>query len=366
MIATLCLAAILLAQEPGPVDALLSRHQDAIRRAKTFDELTAVAKNTLAELAKLLDTKLDPESAARARAISCDICADLGDFDAAEAHARKFLDSWPKHPKAPLMKMTLGEVRTAGGRDAAARSAYQALIQEHPNDELVFDARLRIAQSFTCEGRDDEALKALAEIRASSKGKPEEWMAVMQMSLAHQIAGKPGDGRALLEEVVRSCPEAPIVEVAKRILVNWLWIGKTAPPAEGKNLKDEAVKLDPAGGKVTVLYFLGTAYPKFAVEAGVMRRLAGRFAPADFALLGVALDKEKSKLEPDLALAGVTWPVLFDGDGFKGPVASTFRVDDLPMVFVLDRKNVIRYVNPIFGDHGRDIGRCVQKLIAEK
>lgn len=366
MIATLCLAAILLAQEPGPLDALLSRHKDAIRRARTFDDLTAVAKNTLAELTKLLDSTLDAESAARARAIACDVCADLGDFDAAEAHARKFLDSWPKHSRAPQMKMTLGQLRTAGGRDAAARNAYQALILEHPNDERVFEARLRIAQSFTCEGRDDEALKALAEIRASNKGKPEEWMAVMQMSLAHQIAGKPGDGRALLEEVVRSCPDARTVEYAKRILANWLWIGKTAPPVEGKNLKDEALKLDPAGGKVTVLYFMGTAFPDFAVEAGVMRRLAARFAPADLAILGVAIDKEKSKIEPELARAGVTWPLLFDGDGFKGPVAATYRVDDLPMVFVLDRKNVIRYVNPIFSDHGREIGRCVERLVAGK
>ena len=366
MIATLCLAALLLAQEPGPLDALLARHEDSIRKAKTYDELVVAARATLAEIEKFIKTGPDAESAARARKIASDICADLEDFDGAEAHVRAFLEAWPKHPGAPLVKMSLGHIRTAAGRDASARDAYQVVIRDHPDDSRALEARLRIAQSFLCERRDEDALKAYADFRASQKGKPEEWLIGMQQAAALQIADKPGEGRAELEEIVRKCPDAQTVEYAKRVLANWLWIGKPAPPVEGWNLKGGAVRLDVAGGKATVLYFLGTAFPAFTVETGVMRRLVRRFAPADFSILAVAIDKDKVKLEPDLARAGVTWPILFDGNGFKGPVASTYRVEDLPMVLVIDRKNVIRYVNPVFSDHGREIARCVEKLVAEK
>lgn len=365
MLATLSLAAVLFTQDPGTLDAILARHSDTIRRAKTYEDLVVAARNTLAEVVKLLEKPPDEESAARARAIASDICGDLEDYDGAEAHARKFLEKWPAHSKAPIIKMQLGQILVAAGRDAAAREVFQSLVRDHPQDPRVFEARLRIAQSLLCEKRDDEALKAYAELRTTYKAKPEEWPAALQHALALQIAGKPGEGRALLEEAVRSCPEVRIVAFAKHILATWLWLGKPARPIEGWNLKGEPLKLDIAGGKVTVLYFMGTASPDFD-EAGVMRKLARRFGAADVAILAVSIDKDKAKLEGDLARTGVTWPVIFDGNEFKGPIASSYGIEALPMALLVDRKNVVRYVNPIFSDHARDVGRCVEKLVSEK
>jgi tetratricopeptide (TPR) repeat protein len=366
MIATLALAAVLLAQDPPDLDALLSRHQDAARKAKTYDELTAAARATLAEIVKLLGGKIAPETAARARAIASDICADLEDYEGAESHARTFLETWPKHEQAPLIKMNLGQILVAAGRDSAAREAFQSLIRDHPQDTRVFEARLRTAQSFLCEKRDDDALKTLDELRAAFKGKPEEWAAVMQKALFLQIMGKAGEGRALLEETVRSATEPRTLQFAKYVLGTWLWIGKPARPIEGWNLKGDAAGLDLSAGKVTVLYFLGTAHPDFQVDSGVMRRISRRFAGQGVNLLAIAIDKEKAKLESDLALAGVTWPVVFDGNGLKGPIAMSYTVESLPMVLLIDKKSVVRFVNPVFGDHAREIGRCVETLVNEK
>ena len=366
MLATLSLAVVLLIQEPVTLDGLLSKHADASRQAKTFDELAVLARKTLAEILKLMETKLEAETAARARAIACDICADLEDYDGAEAHAKVFLETWPKHKEAAFIKMTLGQVRAAAGKDAAAREAFQSLIRDHPEDSRVFDANLRIAQSYLCEGRDDEAVRTFNELRAAYKGKAQEWSVVIQHALALQVLGKPGAGRALLEEAVRSCNDTRVVDYAKRVLASWLWIGKPAKPIEGWDLKEKALKLDLGGGKVTVLYFMGTAFPDFTLEAGMMRRLARRFPPSDFSILAVAIDKDKAKLEADLALVGAAWSVLFDGNGFKGPVATSYGLNTLPMVLLIDRKNVVRYVNPASGDHAREIGRCVQVLLAEK
>src|SRR5688572_13607876 len=313
MIATLTLAAILLAQQAGPLDALLARHGDAIRRAKTYDELAAAAKSTLAELTKLIESPPDAESAARARAIACDILGDLGDFAGAEHQARKFLETWPKHEQVALVKMQLGQVLLSAGRDADARDAFQAVVRDHAGDPRAFEAKLRTAQTYVCEKKDEDAIKAFTALRAEYKGKPEEWAIVMQQALALQIGGKVGEGRALLEETVRTCKDARTVGFAKNILTNWLWIGKMVRPIEGYDLKGGPVKLDLAGGKVTILYFLGAAFPDFEAESGVMRKLSKLFKPEDVSLLAVAIDKDKAKLESDLARAGVTWPVAFDG-----------------------------------------------------
>jgi peroxiredoxin len=360
------LAALVLLQQPGPVDAIWSRHSENVRKAKTFDEITAVARKTLAEIVALIDSKPEAETAARARAIAVDISADLEDYAAAEGHARKFLEEYPKHSQVPLLKMNLGQILSAAGKDAEAREVYQAFVRDHATDTRAVAARVRVAQSYLCERKDEEALKELTALRNENKGKPDEWPLVLQQALALQIAGKPGEGRALLEEAVKTCPDTRMVDFAKHVLSTWLWIGKPAKPIEGWNVKGEPLKLDITGGKVTVLYFLGSAFPDFATEAGVMRKLWKRFPATDFAILAVAVDKDKPKHETDLARTGVTWPVVFDGNGFKGPIASAYGIASLPMVLVIDRKNNVRFVNPIFGDNARDIGRCVEMLIAEK
>src|SRR5688572_31678396 len=141
MSALLWFAAALLAQEPATLDALMARHKEAAQKAKTFDELTASARSTLAAVLKLLEAKPDAATAARARAIASDICADLEDYDGAEAHAKAFLETWPKHAQAPMIKLNLGQVRTAAGRDAAARESFQSLISDHPQDDFVPEAR---------------------------------------------------------------------------------------------------------------------------------------------------------------------------------------------------------------------------------
>jgi hypothetical protein len=364
MFATLTIAAVLFAQAADTLDTILDRHRESIRRAKAFDELAAAARKTLGEVEKFLQKPPDAESGARGLAIAADICSDLDDLPGAEAHLRKFLETQPSHAKAPMIKTNLGQVLIAAGKDAAAREVFQGIVRDHP--EGAFHAKLRIAQSFLCEKRDEDALKSLGDLRSSFKGKPEEWAAVLQTALAHMIIGKPGAGRALLEEAVRSSPASGTVEFAQTVLGTWLWLGKSARPIEGWDLKGKPVKLDLVGGKVTVLYFLSSAFPEFEVESGVMRKLVRRFSGADVNFLAVALDKDKAKLESDLALAGITWPVLNDGNGFKGPVASSYGIESLPMVLLVDRKNVVRYVNPIFGDHAREIGRCVETLLAEK
>jgi TolA-binding protein len=228
MIATLTLAAVLLAQAQSPLDALIARHAEAVRKAKTFDEITAATKKTLAEILKVLESKLDSETVARARAIAADICGDLEDYDGAEAHARAFFEGWPKHEQTPLVRMNIAQIRLAAGQDAKAREAFESLFRDFPKDSRLFEAKLRIAQSLLCEGRDDDALKALVELRAAHKGKPEEWAVVLQQSLFLQITGS-RRRRALLG---RPCGRVPRSRRRVRSRLSHFCRPSPAKPAE--------------------------------------------------------------------------------------------------------------------------------------
>jgi tetratricopeptide (TPR) repeat protein len=366
MKALLLAAAILVSQDGGSLEAIVNRHKEAVRKAKTFDDGISAARATLAEIEKFLETARDGEPAARARFIAADLSARLDDFAGAAAHARKFLETWPKHAQAALVRMELAHALVADGREGEAREVYESLIKEHADDPRVLEARLRIAQSYVTEKRDDEAIRAFARVRADFKGKPEEWVAALQQAIACLIAGRAGEGRGLLEEAIRSCPDLQTVKYAERILTNWLWIGKPAPSLEGKDLKGEPVRAEFLKERVTVLYFLSSSFEFFDTESAVMRRIVRRFGDKNVSVLAVAIDRDKAKLETDLARAGVTWPVLFDGNGFDGPAAGAFQVRALPMVLVIDRKGAIRFVNPLFSRHGRELNRCVESLVAEK
>jgi len=362
----LLVAAILALQDAGSLEAIVTRHKTAVLKAKTFDEGLAAARVTLAEIEKFLEKTREGEPAARARYIAADLCARLEDFAGAASHARKFLEAFPNHVQAPLVRIELAHALVADGREGEARESYEALIKNHPEDPRVLEARLRIAQSYVTEKRDDDAIRAFEKIRAEFKGKPEQWVAALQESIAFLIAGRAGEGRGLLEEAVRSCPDPATVKYAERILTNWLWIGRPAPPLEGKDVKGMPVRSDFANDKVSVLYFLSSTFEFFETESNVMRRIVRKFGDGKVSVLGVSIDTDAAKLETDLARAGVTWPVIFDEKGPEGPAPAAFQTKGLPLVLVIDRKGIVRYVNPLFSRHGRELARCVESLVAEK
>jgi len=366
MKALLIAAAILFSQDGGSLEAIVNRYKEAVRKAKTFDDGISAARATLAEVEKFLETTRDGDPAARARYIAADLSALLENFKGAADHWRKFLETFPKHAQAALVRMELAHALVADGREGEAREAFEALIKEHPDDPRVLEARLGIAQTYLTEKRDDESLRAFTRIRADYKGKPEEWIASIQQAVGCLIAGRAGEGRALLDEAVRTCPDSATVEFVKRVLTYWLWIGKPAPSLEGKNLRGEPVPPDLLKGKVTVLYFYSSDFAFSVAESTIMRRIARRFGDGDVSVLAVAIDSDKAKLETDLARVGVTWPVLFDGKGLDGPAAAAFQVKALPLDLVIDRKGIVRFVNPLISRHGRELNRCVETLIVEK
>jgi len=362
----LILAATLLPQEASTLQDLLNRYTEALRKAPGPEERDVAARAALADVQKFIATAKEEESASRARKIAGDLCRALEDHGGAADHFRKFLETWPKHPKAALVRMDLGHELLAAGQEAAARAAFEEVVRENPADPRVFEARIRIAQSHITEKKDEEALTALAALRKEYKGKPEEWVAALQEAAAFQIAGRAPEGRALLEEVVRVSPQPDAVNFAKDVLFKWLWLGKPAPALEGKDLAGAPFAPADQRGKIVVLSFFSASAKEFPMEAYALRRLSRAFPATEVAVMGVAIDEDRTRLETDLKQFRVAWPVLHDGKVFDGPAAAAVRLKSLPLLLVIDRKGVIRAVNPLFSGHGRELLRFVEGLVAEK
>ena len=77
----------------------------------------------------------------------------------------------------------------------------------------------------------------------------------------------------------------------------------------------------------------------FPHERSLVKRLDGK----PFALIGVNSDTDKVELKKAMEKEQITWRSFWDGGGTGGPIATRFKVQGWPTLFVVDAKGVIRY-----------------------
>jgi peroxiredoxin len=54
-------------------------------------------------------------------------------------------------------------------------------------------------------------------------------------------------------------------------------------------------------------------------------------------ILGISVDVSLDRVDRTVKSKGMTWPQLADGKGFDGAVATAYRIQGTPELFVLDR-----------------------------
>jgi hypothetical protein len=70
-------------------------------------------------------------------------------------------------------------------------------------------------------------------------------------------------------------------------------------------------------------------------------------------LLGVNSDKDRDDLKKVLAKEQITWRSWWDGGGTKGPIASKWKVNGWPTIYVIDPEGIIRAKD----DKGEFVGK---------
>ena len=91
------------------------------------------------------------------------------------------------------------------------------------------------------------------------------------------------------------------------------------------------------------------------------RSLVKRLENKPFALIGVNSDKDRDEIKKVMDKEQITWPCFWDGGGTRGPIATLYRVQAWPTIYVLDGQGVIRYHNL----RGRALDAAVDVLLKE-
>ncbi len=116
-------------------------------------------------------------------------------------------------------------------------------------------------------------------------------------------------------------------------------MASTAPDFALRSVEGANDRLSEHRGEVVALIFWASWCGECRRELERFERLRVTYAPAGLVVLSVSLDEQQALAAAIAAASGIGYPVLLDA---SKRVSRTYRVDQLPLILLIDRNGVIR------------------------
>ena len=138
-----------------------------------------------------------------------------------------------------------------------------------------------------------------------------------------------------------------------------LLVGYSAPVFETVALDGSSVALDALAGRFVLLDFWAGWCGPCVNELPTIRAIDRDFAAAGVVVVGINMDRSPGACADAVSSNDLTYAQVFDGP--DGPVSTLYRIDGIPMTYVLDREGVIR----ARGLRGASLYDAIVGLLAE-
>jgi peroxiredoxin len=137
--------------------------------------------------------------------------------------------------------------------------------------------------------------------------------------------------------------------------------GQSAPDFALRSAGGPNVRLSEHRGEVVLLAFFGSRCDLCVDQLAILSRMVDTYKSAGLAALAVNVDDDQAKAAQFIAAHRASFPLLLDP---QKSVARNYRVDDLPMLLLVDRAGAIRYAYRDFhkGDEARYLAQTRQLL----
>ena len=143
------------------------------------------------------------------------------------------------------------------------------------------------------------------------------------------VSVTPGGGRIRVEESDEDVPLKPA-----------LLVGFPAPEFEAVDSAGEPVSIEGLRGNIVVIdFWAGWCGPCIA-ELPTFEAIAAEFADAGVIVLGINLDRSFGEFEEAVAEHAIGYLQVYDGA--DGPVNTLYRIEGIPMTYIIDRDGIIR------------------------
>jgi peroxiredoxin len=137
--------------------------------------------------------------------------------------------------------------------------------------------------------------------------------------------------------------------------------GQSAPDFALRSAAGPNIRLSEHRGEVVLLAFFGSSCDLCVDQLAVVSRLVNTYKSAGLAALAVNVDDDQAKAAQFITAHQASFPMLLDPEK---SVARNYRVDNLPMLLLVDRAGAIRYAYRDFhkGDEARYLAQTRQLL----
>jgi peroxiredoxin len=123
------------------------------------------------------------------------------------------------------------------------------------------------------------------------------------------------------------------------------WLGQSAPNFALKATSGANFRLSESRGDVVIIAFWSSACGQCGQQLATLSRLVDTYRSAGLGALAVNVQDSQSAAVEFALAHPVSFPVLLDPGK---EVARRYRVDNLPMLMLVDRAGVVRYVHRNF------------------
>ena len=208
-------------------------------------------------------------------------------------------------------------------RQLGAVERYEAFLRDHPSSDHVPVIRASLVRNLIAMNRLDRAREVVADLKRVSP-----------------------DHRA----VARATGEL------RRVTAVGKPFSFTHSTPDGRT-----IRTDDYHGKVLIVHFWATSYERSIRELAQLADLDKRFHEKGLAMVGVNIDKDRAAVDRAIETHRLTWPQYFDEKGYGNDVLVSAGVIQIPTYFVLDRRGVLRSIDP-----GVEFESLVESLLAEQ
>lgn len=111
------------------------------------------------------------------------------------------------------------------------------------------------------------------------------------------------------------------------------------------NAQGRALDLADYRGKVVVLCFFADFSPPATEAVTELQRAYPLWPAGSVQMLGFSLDQTVEELRAFVNRTNLTWPIGFDGKGWRSPLARELGINRLPTVWLIDQAGRLRSLN---------------------
>ena len=122
-------------------------------------------------------------------------------------------------------------------------------------------------------------------------------------------------------------------------------LGKPLGDLKFTDLKGEEIDIAQYKGKVVLVDFWAIWCGPCIGELPNVKNTYSNYHDDGFEIIGINLDRDRTRLEEFIEKRNMPWPQYFDGKGWKNEIAVHFDIHSIPSTFLLDREGIVRYAN---------------------